>query len=100
MLPGKLLYWGDNGVHEFWESVDHELLIFRNHAEAHWSAHRNYGFLFFCHSHVAAAGRLSAVIANTHTWVKKNEQFVLEPVSSNQQRSLNLQLTDAKTGDN
>lgn len=30
------LYYGDNGVHEFWESTDHEVLIFRNHGEKWW----------------------------------------------------------------
>jgi hypothetical protein len=41
MIPRKLFYWGNNGIHEFWESEDHELLILRNHGESHWTAHRN-----------------------------------------------------------
>ena len=96
MLPGKLLYRGDNGVQEFWESEDHELLIFRNHAESHWTTHRNYRFLFACQSHIAGADRLKAVIRDTHTWVERKGKFVLEPVPGNQQRSLNLELPDAK----
>ncbi len=32
MVPVKDLCWGDNGIHEFWESGDHELLIIRVHS--------------------------------------------------------------------
>lgn len=48
MTTPKELYWGDNDVHEFWESEDHELLILRNQSETSWTAHRNHGFLFGC----------------------------------------------------
>jgi len=27
------LYHGDNGIHEFWESLDHKLVLFRNPEE-------------------------------------------------------------------
>ena len=78
MLPGKLLFGGDNGVHEFWESEDHELLIFKNHGESHWTAHRNYGFLFGCQSETEAAARLKVELSRSHVWIKKNGKFVLE----------------------
>jgi hypothetical protein len=82
MLPGKLLYRGDNGVHEFWESEDHELLILRNHGELYWTAHRNHGFLFGCRSETEAATRLNVTLSRTHSWIPKNERFLLELVDS------------------
>jgi hypothetical protein len=78
MIPGKLLYRGDNGVHEFWESEDRELLIFRNHGESGWSAHRNHGFLFGCPTDVAAAERLKVSLSRARLWVMKHGRFVLE----------------------
>ena len=79
MIPGKMLYWGDNGVHEFWESEDHELLIFRNHGESGWSAHRNHGFLFGCQSDAEAAKRLNVFLSRTHIWAKNRDRFLLVP---------------------
>lgn len=79
MLPGKQLFWGDNGVHEFWESEDSELLILRNHGEAHWTAHRNHGYLFSCPSAPAAAARLNVNLSETHTWVREKSKFELRP---------------------
>ena len=38
----KTLYYGDNGIHEFWEEDKKNgdrLLIFRNHKEKQWLAH-------------------------------------------------------------
>jgi hypothetical protein len=82
MLPGKLLYWGDNGVHEFWESEDHELLILKNHGESHWTAHRNHGYLFGCRSETEAATRLRVDLSRSHVWIQKKGKFVLEACSS------------------
>jgi hypothetical protein len=82
MLPGKLLYWGDNGVHEFWESEDHELLILRNHGEAHWTAHRNHGYLFGCRSAAEAVTRLNVELSPTHKWMRKKGKFMLQPCSN------------------
>lgn len=90
MLPGKLLYWGDNGVHEFWESEDRELLILRNHGESYWTSHRNHGFLFGCRSETEAAKRLNVTLSRTHTWTRKNQTFVLEP--ARRQELLDLEL--------
>jgi len=78
MLPGKSLYWGNNGVHDFWESEDHELLILRNHGESHWTAHRNHGFLFGCQSDTEGAARLGVHLSRSHRWIMKREKFVLE----------------------
>jgi hypothetical protein len=75
MLPGKLLYRGDNGVHEFWESEDHELLILRNHGESYWTAHRNHGFLFGCRSAIEAANRLKVELSPLQIWIQKNGKF-------------------------
>ena len=97
MIPGKVLYWGDNGAHEFWESVDHELLILRNRGESHWTAHRSYGFLFGSQSDIEAANRLNAVLSETHQWVREGKKFVLEPYSENKQKSLNLDCLSAKS---
>ncbi|MFH1721202.1 MAG: hypothetical protein ABH950_01210 [Candidatus Altiarchaeota archaeon] len=30
------LYHGDNGVHDFWESPDHKLILFRNPGKTRW----------------------------------------------------------------
>lgn len=35
----KRMYWGDNGVQEFWESEDDSLLVLRNHQESRWIAY-------------------------------------------------------------
>jgi len=89
MIPGKQLFWGDNGVHEFWESEDHELLIFRNHGESHWTAHRNHGFLFGSRSEIEAATRLKAELSRSQIWVQKNKKcgkFMLETPSEPRQR--------------
>ena len=32
------LYYGDNGLHEFWESEDSNVLMWRNHKETFWVA--------------------------------------------------------------
>lgn len=32
------LYYGDNGVHEFWEDAERRFLIIRNHNETSWFA--------------------------------------------------------------
>jgi len=77
MLPGKQLFWGDNGVHEFWESEDRELLILRNHGEAYWTAHRYHGYLFSSGSASAAAGRLKVNLSETHTWVREKGKYEL-----------------------
>jgi hypothetical protein len=100
LIPGKLLYRGDNGVHEFWESEDHELLILRNHGESHWTAHRNHGFLFGCRSETEAATRLKVDLSNSHVWVQKKGKFALEVCSRDQQQSLGLDLPTAKPADN
>jgi len=34
------LYFGDNGVHEFWESEDKRFLFIHNHGERYWQALR------------------------------------------------------------
>lgn len=34
----KRMYWGDNGLHEFWQSEDGVLLVLRNHPETEWLA--------------------------------------------------------------
>jgi hypothetical protein len=78
MLPGKLLYYGDNGFHEFWESEDSELLILKNHGESYWTAHRNYGFLFGSGSAAEAAARLRVSLSDARVWVNKGHKFVLE----------------------
>lgn len=80
-MPGKVLYWGDNGAHEFWESEDHELLILRNHHESCWTVHRNHGYLFGCQTEIEAAGRLNASLSHTARWVRRAGKFILEPVS-------------------
>ena len=37
MKRGRIpLYYGDNGVHEFWESTNSQVLILRNHGEKWW----------------------------------------------------------------
>lgn len=36
------LYYGDNGVHEFWESTNHEVMIFRNHGKKWWMMFVNF----------------------------------------------------------
>ncbi len=75
----NVLYWGDNGKHEFWEDQDHQFLILRVHGETCWSAHRQHGFLFFCRSETEAATRLKLVLSRTRKWVKNADKFVLEP---------------------
>jgi hypothetical protein len=96
MLPGKLLYWGDNGLHEFWESEDHELLILRNHGESDWTAHRNQGFLFGCLSEIEAATRLKVHLSRSHVWVQKKGKFVLEVLLPSPQGSLAPELFTAR----
>ena len=81
MIPGKVLYWGDNDAHEFWESEDHELLILRNHEESFWTAHRNCGYLFGCRTEAEAAKRLNVVLSPTRRWVQRGGKFVLEAIS-------------------
>jgi hypothetical protein len=74
----KALYWGDNGIHQFWESKDHELLILCNHGESFWTAHRNHGFLFSCSSAEQGAERLGAELCCDRTWAKQSRgKFVL-----------------------
>lgn len=82
MISAKLLYWGNNEFHEFWESEDHELLILRNHGESHWTAHRNHGFLFGCRSETEAATRLRVDLSRSHVWIQKKGKYVLEVCSS------------------
>jgi hypothetical protein len=96
MIPGKVLYWGDNGVHEFWESEDHELLILRNHGESQWTAHRNYGFLFGCRSETEAASRLKVQLSRSHVWIRENGKLVLEVCAEARQASLGLELFSTK----
>ncbi len=77
----KTLYWGDNGVHEFWESEDRELLIFRNHHEQGWTAHRNHCFLFASSSAEKAAERLNVELSRAQTWAKQaGGRYALENV--------------------
>jgi hypothetical protein len=38
-----LLFKGDNGIHEFWESAKSELLIFKNHGSKTWVAVKKEG---------------------------------------------------------
>jgi hypothetical protein len=72
------LFWGDNGVHEFWESEDQELLILRNHHEQFWSAHRNHGFLFSCGSALEGATKLDAELCQDRVWKRQpGGRFVL-----------------------
>jgi hypothetical protein len=97
MMPSKQLFWGDNGVHEFWESEDHELLIFRNHGECDWSAHRNHGFLFGCRDAMEAATRLKVFLSPTHTWVKKDGRFRLQPSCSVHQGAGDSKAPDTAT---
>jgi hypothetical protein len=95
MIPRKLLYWGDNGVHEFWESEDHELLILRNHGESHWTAHRDHGFLFGCRSEIEAATRLKVELSGSQVWIQKSGKlgkFMLEASSEPRQASLDPKL--------
>lgn len=75
----NVLYWGDNGKHEFWEDENTEFLILRVHGESGWSAHRLHGFLFFCRSETEAAKRLDLVLSPAKKWVKHGGTFVLEP---------------------
>lgn len=35
-----ILFFGDNGVHEFWESEDKQFCFIRNHGEKFWLAIR------------------------------------------------------------
>jgi hypothetical protein len=82
MTAGKELYWGDNGVHEFWETEDTELLILRNHGESDWTAHRHHGFLFGCLTANEAATRLNVVLSPARKWTTKGSAFVLEPAET------------------
>ena len=87
------LYWGDNGAHEFWESEDHELLIFRNRGEKSWTAHRDYGFLFSAPSAEEAALRLNAILSPAQQWVRRKPgPFCLVPAKRTSKR------TEAKCG--
>ena len=84
MTTAKVLYWGDNGAHEFWESEDNELLVLRNHGESSWTAHRNCGFLFGCLSATEAATRLNVALSPARRWTKKGRGvFVLETAAAN-----------------
>ncbi|GEM_PF-5833644 len=74
----RLLYWGDNGIHEFWENADSTFLVFRNHPEQVWSAHHHHGFLFFCSSAEDGAARLKLSLSDRQRWVKRGKDFVLE----------------------
>jgi hypothetical protein len=86
MTAGKELYWGDNGVHEFWESEDTELLILRNHGESSWTAHRRHGFLFGCLSAEEAATRLNVVLSPARKWTRKGRgRFALEAAAESQE---------------
>ncbi len=86
MTTGKELYWGDNGVHEFWESEDTELLILRNHGESSWTAHRNHGFLFGCLTANEAATRLNLVLSPARKWTRKGrDKFTLEAAAESQE---------------
>jgi hypothetical protein len=83
---GKELYWGDNGVHEFWESEDTELLILRNHGESSWTVHRHHGFLFGCLSANEAATRLNVVLSPARKWTRQGrERFFLDVAAEGQE---------------
>jgi hypothetical protein len=73
-----VLYWGDNGIHEFWESEDHSLLILRNHPESFWSAHRNHGFLFSRSSFEKIVTDLKVKLSRDRIWVRTGDKFVLQ----------------------
>ena len=84
----RLLYYGDNGVHEFWESTiseDVAFLIFRNHGEKHWTAHRKYrigrnigfAYLFAAKTAREAAKRLQATLDTSKRWRKCGRGFTL-----------------------
>jgi hypothetical protein len=40
--PTLTLFHGDNPAHEFWEDVDHKLLIFKNHEEIDWQIWKDF----------------------------------------------------------
>jgi hypothetical protein len=81
-----ILFWGDNGVHEFWEDADRIYLILRNHGEQSWSAHHNHGFLFFCPSAQQGASRLKLTLAVEKRWVEHKGKFVLTPTVQDKNR--------------
>ena len=86
MTTAMELYWGDNGVHEFWESEDTELLILRNHGESTWTAHRNHGFLFGSLTANEAATRLTVVLSPARKWTGKGRaRFALEAAAESQE---------------
>lgn len=70
MTSPKALYWGDNGIHEFWGTEDRELLILRNHGEYWWTALRNHAFLFTCRFPEEATSRINAVLSQERVWKK------------------------------
>jgi len=73
-----VLYWGDNGIHEFWESEDQSLLILRNHPESFWSAHRNHGFLFSRSSLKKIVTDLKVELSRDRVWVRIGDKFFLQ----------------------
>lgn len=40
------MYYGDNGLHEFWQDAERKKMILRNHPEDHWSAHVDGGHVY------------------------------------------------------
>lgn len=85
MLIGKILYKGDNGTQEFWESVDHELLLLRLHRETCWTVHRNCMFVCAADSAEEAAAMLGSNVRLTtdHVWKRDGKgDFTLSTVDN------------------
>jgi hypothetical protein len=85
-MDSKALYWGDNGVQEFWETEDHEWLILRVHSETGWSAHHKCQYV--CSGmrpeDVARKLPVKLTFVTDRDWVRdRNDNFILELISSN-----------------
>lgn len=79
------LYWGDNGIHEFWESSDRTLLVLRNHPDDFWSAHLSHNFLFFTSTLEDAVKRLNVQLSRDQVWARKGHKFILKAETHGQQ---------------
>jgi hypothetical protein len=72
-----LLFYGDNGVREFWQDASREWLIFRNHDEKCWILQRRDKFQFGYALAEDAARHIGGILLTEFFWQPRGGDFHL-----------------------